>query len=177
MLGEALRSLPGNVEQAVLHWAEPTHAVGDRKRTTRLFRFVGAAAMHHVASEDQRIACIHGGTRDLVWTSSTSAVPPPAGDIHTQEVRVDLNGAVTPDFVFEEDYELRNIEETEEYIQTYKHLPEIPSGSEMEKNGFELKEMNLKLLQKVEELTLYLIEQNKEIQNLKKDLQEIKSRE
>ena len=97
------------------------------------------------------------------------------GDIHTQEVTVDLQGAVAPDFVFEEEYELKTLEETEEYIQANKHLPEIPSASEMEENGFELKEMNLKLLQKVEELTLYLIEQNKEIQNLKQEVAELKS--
>lgn len=92
------------------------------------------------------------------------------GDIHTQEVTVDLQGAVVPDFVFEEDYVLKTLEETEEYIHANKHLPEIPSASEMEENGFELKEMDLKLLQKVEELTLYLIEQNKEIKALKEKM-------
>ncbi len=89
------------------------------------------------------------------------------GDIHTQEVTVDLQGAIAPDFVFEEDYDLKTLEETEEYIQANKHLPEIPSASEMKENGFELKKMNLRLLQKVEELTLHLIEQNKEIKTLK----------
>lgn len=97
-----------------------------------------------------------------VGTDSPDAKLTVKGDIHTQEVKVDLNGAVAPDFVFEETYALRTLEETENYIQLNKHLPEIPSASEMEENGFELKEMNLKLLQKVEELTLYLIIQNKQ---------------
>lgn len=92
------------------------------------------------------------------------------GDIHTQEVTVDLQGAVTPDFVFEEDYVLQSLEDTEEYIQANKHLPEIPSASEMEENGFKLKEMDLKLLQKVEELTLHLIQQNKKIKNLEEKM-------
>ena len=98
------------------------------------------------------------------------------GDIHTQEVLVDLQGAVAPDFVFEEDYDLKSLEETEEYIRANKHLPEIPSASEMESNGFELKEMNLKLLQKVEELTLYLIQQNKELKEQKDRVAELERR-
>ena len=96
-----------------------------------------------------------------IGTASPDAKLTVKGDIHTQEVIVDLEGAVAPDFVFEEDYDLKSLEETDEYIQANKHLPEIPSALEMEENGLELKAMNLKLLQKVEELTLHLIEQNK----------------
>ena len=112
-----------------------------------------------------------------IGTTTPDAKLTVKGDIHTREVRVDLNGATGPDFVFEEDYNLRSLDETEQFIKSNKHLPEIPSAAEMEENGIELKEMNLKLLQKVEELTLYLIEQNKkmlmmneEIKNLKKNL-------
>lgn len=96
------------------------------------------------------------------------------GDIHTQEVTVDLQGAVAPDFVFEEDYDLKSLEETEEYIKANKHLPEIPSASEMEENGFGLKEMDLKLLQKVEELTLHLIQQNKELKDQREEMKTLK---
>ena len=81
-----------------------------------------------------------------------------------EEVKVEIiNGA---DFVFEEDYNLKTIEEVAKYIQTEKHLPDIPSAKEMEENGIGVAEMNMKLLQKVEELTLYVIEQNKRIENL-----------
>ena len=97
------------------------------------------------------------------------------GTIHTKEVKVDLNGFPAPDFVFEEDYNLSSLAETEQYIQTNKHLPEIPSAGEMEANGINLKELNLKLLQKVEELTLHLIEQNKEIELLKKQVKELRA--
>ncbi|WP_109098183.1 tail fiber protein [Aquimarina sp. AU58] len=88
------------------------------------------------------------------------------GRIHAQEVLVDLNGAVAPDYVFESNYHLRSLAVTEKYIQNNKHLPEIPSAAEMERNGVELKAMNLKLLQKIEELTLYIIEQDKRISKL-----------
>ncbi len=105
------------------------------------------------------------------------------GSIHTNEVKVDLNGAVAPDYVFDDNYDLRTLEETEKYIHANSHLPEIPSASEMEENGLNLKEMNLMLLKKVEELTLYMIEMNKdmkshndEIQQLKKENQDLKSK-
>jgi len=89
------------------------------------------------------------------------------GQVHAQEVKVDLNGAVAPDYVFEKDYKLTSLEEIKNYIDQNKHLPEVPSAKEMEKNGVQLGEMNMLLLKKIEELTLYVIEQNRklEIQN------------
>lgn len=87
------------------------------------------------------------------------------GTIHTKEVKVDLNG--WSDFVFERDYELRTLEEIEDYISDNKHLPEIPTEDEVTENGINLGEMDAKLLQKIEELTLYMIEMNKQVQELK----------
>lgn len=95
-----------------------------------------------------------------------------AGDIHSRKVKVTINAGA--DFVFEDDYDLKKLEDLQKYIQQHKHLPEIPSAKEMETNGVELGEMNIKLLQKVEELTLYLIEQNRKIELLKKEIREIK---
>jgi hypothetical protein len=65
--------------------------------------------------------------------------------------------------------------EIETYIKENKHLPEVPSAKEMEKNGVQLGEMNMLLLKKVEELTLYVIEQNKEIKELKNEIKELKN--
>ena len=100
--------------------------------------------------------------------------------IHTSEVKVDLNVAV-PDYVFAEDYKLKSLEEVEDYIKQNKHLPEIPSANEIDKNGLMLAEMNMNLLKKMEEMTLYMIEQQKkskeqayEIDTLKKENQVIK---
>ncbi|MDW3191081.1 MAG: hypothetical protein R8G66_01915 [Cytophagales bacterium] len=87
-----------------------------------------------------------------------------AGTINADELILeDVSGA---DFVFEEDYDLRSLEETEKFIQTNQHLPEIPSAAEMAEEGLEIKVMNILLLQKVEELTLHLIEQNKRMNQL-----------
>lgn len=75
-------------------------------------------------------------------------------------------------YVFEKDYRLPPLEEIEEYIQKRKHLPEIPPAEEMQRDRVKLSEMNMLLLKKVEELTLYLIDQQKQIEGLKKQLYE-----
>jgi hypothetical protein len=80
-----------------------------------------------------------------------------------------MAGPLVPDYVFAEDYNLRTLEELDEYIKQNKHLPEIPSAQEIEKNGLMLAKMNIDLLKKIEELTLYSIQQNREIQILKND--------
>jgi len=89
------------------------------------------------------------------------------GTIHAKEVKVDLTG--WSDFVFHPAYKLKPLTEVEHYIQTNGHLENIPSAEQVEKNGVSIGEMQAKLLEKVEELTLYVIEQNKKavIQNAK----------
>ncbi len=104
-----------------------------------------------------------------IGTSSPDAKLAVKGNIHAQEVKVDLNGAVAPDYVFKEGYNLKSLEEVQNYIKEHGHLPNIPSAKEMEENGIELGEMNMKLLEKIEELTLYIIEQNRKIDELKND--------
>lgn len=78
------------------------------------------------------------------------------------------------DFVFEKDYNLLKISEVEDYIQKYKHLPNIPSAQEISKSGYNQHDMNKILVQKIEELTLYAIQQQKEIEMLKKELENLK---
>jgi len=87
------------------------------------------------------------------------------GSIGAREIKVEASG--WSDFVFYKDYKLPTLEEVEQYITDNGHLPEIPSESEVTENGINLGEMDAKLLQKIEELTLYLIEQSKEIKELK----------
>ncbi|WP_347053608.1 hypothetical protein [Flavobacterium olei] len=88
------------------------------------------------------------------------------GTIHSQEVKVDMNWS-WPDFVFKKDYALPTLGEVERHITEKGHLENIPSEEEVLKNGINLGEMNSKLLQKIEELTLYMIEQEKRTENLK----------
>ena len=79
------------------------------------------------------------------------------------------------DFVFEDDYNLMPLQELDSYIQENKHLPEIPTSEEVQENGISVGEMNAKLLQKIEELTLYTIEQQKIIEKQQDDYIELKN--
>ncbi|SHN07639.1 hypothetical protein [Mucilaginibacter sp. OK098] len=84
------------------------------------------------------------------------------GTIHSTSVLVNTS-IPTPDYVFESDYKLPTLSEIKTYTDKNHHLPDVPAAAEMEKNGINLGEMNITLLKKVEELTLYLIEQNKQL--------------
>lgn len=77
-----------------------------------------------------------------------------------------------PDYVFDRGYKLASLDHVEEYVTENKHLQDIPSAKEIMKDGIDLAEMNMKLLKKVEELTLYSIQQNKRVK-----AQEVHSRE
>ena len=94
------------------------------------------------------------------------------GTIRAKEVIVETTG-IWADFVFDKNYKLASLAEVEEHINEQGHLPEIPSAAEVAENGINLSEMNVKLLQKVEELTLYIIAQNKDIQQLQKEMESL----
>lgn len=78
------------------------------------------------------------------------------------------------DFVFNKDYNLRAIEEVESFIEENNHLPDVPSAADVAQDGYSQHDMNKVLLQKIEELTLYTIQQQKEIKALKSELDELK---
>ncbi|WP_426476909.1 hypothetical protein ACP3T3_16515 [Chryseobacterium sp. CBSDS_008] len=94
------------------------------------------------------------------------------GKFEAKEVKVTLTP--TADFVFDEKYDLPKLEEVEKHIKEKKHLPEIASAKVMEKEGVNVGEFQIKLLQKIEELTLYSIEQNKQIKQQSEQLKHLK---
>ena len=98
------------------------------------------------------------------------------GGILTEEVRVSISSEWA-DFVFDDDYKLDSLPEIEAFIKSNKHLKGIPSAEDVKSDGIELGEMNKLLLQKVEELTLHLIEMDKKIQSLINEINSIKSNE
>ncbi|MDX6191111.1 pyocin knob domain-containing protein [Flavobacterium sp. Fl-318] len=93
------------------------------------------------------------------------------GTIHSKEVKVDMIG--WSDYVFKKDYVLPTLDEVEKHINENGHLQNIPSEKEVLKNGVNLGEMNAKLLEKIEELTLYIIDLNKKIKQQDEKLEEI----
>lgn len=94
--------------------------------------------------------------------------------VMSREVKVKTDWA---DFVFEKAYGLRSLTDVEQFIHTNKHLPDIPSAKEVQQNGLALGEMQTKMMQKIEELTLYLIEANKQIEQLKLEVKQLKSQQ
>lgn len=117
------------------------------------------------------ISYINGGNLLINKTSqtNTSYKLDVEGKIRANEIVVNTTGA---DFVFEPAYNLPKLEFVEQFIRENRHLPEIPSAAVMQEEGMSVGELNTKLLQKVEELTLYLIEQNKRIEYLESKIEE-----
>ena len=95
------------------------------------------------------------------------------GTLSIEELRVQLNSGA--DFVFDDSYRLRPLQEVNEYIQENKHLPEIQSSDEMKENGVNMGNFQIQLLQKIEELTLYIIKQEEKISQQEKRIQELEN--
>lgn len=92
------------------------------------------------------------------------------GKMIAEEVRVELDGS-WPDYVFDKNYDLLSLQQLEKFIQLKKHLPNIPSAKVIEQEGVDLGDMNRRLLEKIEELTLYIIRQDKKINSLDEQVQ------
>lgn len=108
-----------------------------------------------------------------IGTSTPDAKLTVAGLIHAGEVKIDHAALAVPDYVFDKDYNLATLKDVKTYIDENHHLPEIPSAQELAKNGVNLGEMNMRLLKKIEELTLYLIEENKKNQKQEQQISEL----
>ena len=97
-----------------------------------------------------------------------------AGPMIAQSIKV-KNPANWPDYVFNSDYKSKSLAELDKYIQINKHLPEIPSAKEVHDNGINLGDMDSKLLKKIEEITIFLIDQGKELEKLKSKNKQLES--
>jgi hypothetical protein len=118
-------------------------------------------------------AMLIGGNSARIATGYQLSVD---GKIIAEEVRVE-NSTAWPDYVFENDYKLMPLEELEQKIRAQKHLPNIPSAAAIaEQKGVDLGDMNRRLLEKVEELTLYVIELNKKNKDLEGRLQKMEQK-
>lgn len=95
------------------------------------------------------------------------------GKIGAKDIQVETKSSTWPDFVFSAHYHLPSLYEVERYVQQNQHLQDVPSAKEIEEKH-NLGEMDAVLLKKIEELTLYIIEQQKQIDTLKKEMQDLK---
>ena len=106
-----------------------------------------------------------------IGTSSPAEKLSVNGNIRAHRLTVTLNN--WPDFVFRPDYRLPALGEIESFIQRNGHLPDMPPAEKVEKEGLDVGEMNKKLLQKIEELTLHLIEMEKKNKVLESDMKRL----
>ncbi|HEX8061161.1 MAG TPA: hypothetical protein VF473_09515, partial [Cyclobacteriaceae bacterium] len=118
----------------------------------------------------ETMSILNGGNIGI-GTASPDAKLAVKGTIHAQEVKVDLS-VPGPDYVFANEYRLPTIEEVKAFIQENHHLPEVPTAKEMKNNGVNVGEMNMLLLKKVEELTLYVIQLKSELDEVKKKVKD-----
>jgi hypothetical protein len=93
------------------------------------------------------------------------------GKIRAKEIRVNTGWA---DYVFENNYNLKSLAEVEAFIKKHKHLPGIQDAATLQKEGVDISSMQTKMMEKIEELTLYLIEANKQIEKLNQEIKNIK---
>ena len=128
------------------------------------------------SNDNEALRILNGGMVAIGTSSAPSGYKLAVdGKIICEELRVKLSQN-WPDYVFAEDYELMSLEEVEQSIKENGHLPGIPSAAEVEKEGgIEVGEMQRLMLEKMEEMTLHLIELKKENEQLRKELQELKN--
>lgn len=94
--------------------------------------------------------------------------------INAKEIKVEMGNAA--DYVFDEEYDLKPLDEVEAFVKSNKHLPGVPSASELKENGMNVSEMSNLLLEKVEELTLHLIRLQKEVEQLREENNALKNK-
>ncbi|WP_343636320.1 hypothetical protein [Fluviicola sp.] len=117
----------------------------------------------------------HFGTNGMFSVSNNTQktfVVEASGLTRARKIKVDAD--VWADYVFEPTYKLMPLSEVESFLKEHKHLPSIPSEKVMKEEGIDLAEMNVKMMEKIEELTLYLIQQNKELEKVKAELETLK---
>ena len=121
-----------------------------------------------VGTMDKSLLLAPYGGNVGIGTSTPSEKLSVNGNIRAREIKVEA--ANWPDYVFEDSYKIKTLEELESYIKINKRLPNMPSAKEVENNGVEMGDLLKKLLKNQEELTLHLIAQEKTIKTLEKKI-------
>ena len=119
---------------------------------------------YNVATNSDKVFVVKNGSQTLMQVTNE-------GILRSRGMKV--NTQTWADYVFEKDYELRSLDEVKAYINENGHLPEVPSTAEVTENGVDVAQMNEILLKKVEELTLYLLQQDAKIKDLGSSIEKL----
>ncbi len=115
-----------------------------------------------------------GARLDVNGTSQFTGKMIVNDNIESKKLIVTANPGSVPDYVFQPGYQYLNLEQLEAFVKTNSHLPNVPSAKEVEANGQDVGEMQLKLLEKVEELVLYTIDQQKQLKSQQEEIEKLK---
>ncbi len=133
------------------------------------FNYGSAENTYIRGGKDNALIIIGDGTGQRIAIGSSTVANgftlSVSGKVITEEVQIQLKTS-WPDYVFRKSYTLTPLVELENYIHQYQHLPNIPSAAEVEKNGLVVGDMQKRMMEKIEELTLYILELNKRIEVL-----------
>lgn len=151
----AIHALNGVQTSGIIHFFDDTWQAGDLHKSAGAINLNPQTAVTIGEWEDPFIYFRKTDGHVGIGTTNPEVKLTVDGPIKSEEITIEVINA--PDYVFEETYDLRTLEETKAYVQANKHLPEIPSAKEMEADGVKLGEMNMRLLKKIEELTLHQI--------------------
>ncbi|WP_238707437.1 hypothetical protein [Chryseobacterium viscerum] len=134
---------------------------------------VGNEGFSFLSAPSQQIAIDSPVSMNEIMRITNSGNALLQGKLEAKELKVTLTP--TADFVFEENYDLPKLEEVAKHIKEKKHLPEIASAKVMEKEGVNVGEFQIKLLQKIEELTLYVIKQDRQLKDQQEKMQKLET--
>ncbi len=171
-------------DKMVFNWKEGTTIKSegfylDKENGSINFRYIEQNLLGNIYSKKFDITSIYfspqgiGVKTDKLPVGCALAVN---GTIYATEIKVKNYNTTTgwPDYVFKPNYDLKTLNEVDHYIKKNGHLPEMPSAKQINEEGVSIGEMQAKLLQKIEELTLYMIEMKKENEVLKKEIDQLK---
>jgi hypothetical protein len=152
----------------------------DASLTANGFMMLGSEASGNIVIDNNEIIARNNGATSTLFLQNnggpvqigSTAVPTGyllsvAGKAICTELRVQLTGA-WPDYVFDQKYKLPSFDKLRQYINENKHLPNIPAAKDVEKSGIEVGDMQRRMMEKIEELTLYVLELEKKVGALEK---------
>jgi hypothetical protein len=167
-----LRNSIGNVEFSLTAGATTNYFIGRETGMQFITTGTGKTIVFDAEGGYDELTIVNGSVG--IGCSEPQTALSVNGTITASRIEV-VETVPCSDFVFENDYDLMSLHELDQYIKTNRHLPEVPSAEEFQKDGYSVGEMDDVLLRKIEELTLYLIDQQEEIKKLKEELDELKS--